>query len=162
MIVKRRKQDSTSDAFPPGLQAKKKGGQHGKGTGEDIAIGFFRKGEIEPYEIMPMQVPSGFPREFIGTLAEFYCEGFETGVLFSTHPKLRIRPHKGRPVKLIAKNVGKEAANLRQTKAMSYSQIASRLCEKKNEPGHVCDATCANRIRQRAKPFLKPTRMREK
>jgi hypothetical protein len=141
---------------PPSIEAHKNTAEEGT-TSSDIQIGFFRKGESEPIQTVILPVPKGFPVEFIETLSNFYCEGFREALWVTQHPQHRIRMPRGRPSNQVLKNLGKEAARLHETKGMSFGKIATRFCEKKSaEPSHLCNKNCADRMRQRALPYLKP------
>jgi hypothetical protein len=50
-------------------------------------------------------------------------------------------------------DLGQKAARLRK-RGSSFGAIAQKLCEHKIEPGHRCNKACADRIRQRALPYL--------
>jgi hypothetical protein len=119
----------------------------------DIAIGLYRRGEAEPYETILKEVPKDFPAHLVPILSEFFCDGFETGVIYTEDPRLRIRRRKGRRHNPVVKNLGQVAATLHES-GLSYGEVALQHCEKKSEPGHVCDKKCADRMRQRAQPFL--------
>jgi hypothetical protein len=66
----------------------------------------------------------------------------------------------GRPPSREVQERGKRAARLFD-KGLTGGQVAQRLCDRKSEPRHRCSKRCADRIRQRAKPYLESKQMRE-
>jgi hypothetical protein len=82
----------------------------------------------------------------------------EHGERMAESAKQRILAHlppatRGRRPSREVQESGRKAAKLFK-QGYTDGEVARKICERRGEPGHRCDKRCADRIRQRAQPYL--------
>jgi hypothetical protein len=122
----------------------------------EIAIGLFDENRETPLEVIREVAPAGFPSALLHHLADFMARGFNAACNRQPERVLDLSEFapspRGRRTDPEIERRGQQAAKLHK-EGLTYGQIASRLCPKRQCKGHHCVKKCADRIRQEAKSY---------
>jgi hypothetical protein len=123
----------------------------------EVAIEIFRDSEPTPIYLVREPVPENFPAQLKHHLADFLARGYLAAC--NRFDPSSVWTLYGRPPDPVVQQEGVQAAETKKANpGLNWQKIALRVCHKRQAPSHHCGKLCADRIRQAAKPHMRPQR----